>query len=183
MAQIWIDEILSFWFDEVGPKHWFASTPELDASIRQRFGHLHEKLSRELPKEVTEDARAALAAIILFDQFPRNMYRGTAKAFSTDDLALRIAREALEKRLDEGMPPEQKQFLYLPFQHSEVSADQEHSVMLYQALGNEEGIRYAVDHRDIIQRFGRFPHRNKALGRASTPDETAFLEGHKGFGQ
>jgi len=183
MAANWVDDILSFWFDEVGPENWFKSTKELDGTIRRRFGALHGRLAASPPEEMAEDARAALAAIILFDQFPRNIYRGTAQAFSTDDLALQISRDALDKKFDEKLPPEHRQFLYMPFQHSEVSADQEQAVMLFKALGNEEGLRYAIEHRDIIQQFGRFPHRNRALGRASTPEELAFLEKHQGFGQ
>ncbi|WP_159588790.1 DUF924 family protein [Chelativorans xinjiangense] len=183
MAGDWIDSVLSFWFEEIATEDWFKGNGKLDETIRPRFGALHERLSAGAPKEAAEDARAALAAVILFDQFPRNMFRGTAKAFSTDDLAIWIAREAVEKRLDEGLSKEQRQFLYMPFQHSEVLADQEHAVMLFKALGDEEALRYAVEHRDIIERFGRFPHRNRALGRVSTHDEEAFLEGHKGFGQ
>ncbi|WEX09408.1 DUF924 family protein [Chelativorans sp. AA-79] len=183
MTDQWIEDILSFWFDEVGQKGWFASSKELDESIRRRFSKLHQQLAANLPAGLTEDPRAALAAIILFDQFPRNIYRGTANAFSTDDLALHIAREAVDGKLDDDMLPEHRQFLYMPFMHSEVSADQEHAVMLFKALGNEEALRYAIDHRDIIDRFGRFPHRNRALGRTSSEEELAFLEGHKGYGQ
>lgn len=183
MAEDWIEDVLSFWFDEVGRENWFRSTKELDETIRRRFGALHERLSADLHAETPREPRAALAAVILFDQFPRNMYRGTAQAFSTDDLALRIAREAIERRFDDEMSPDQKRFLYMPFMHSEISADQEHAVMLFKALGDEESLRYAIEHRDIIERFGRFPHRNRALGRTSTPDEIAFLEGHEGYGQ
>ncbi|WP_173934412.1 DUF924 family protein [Chelativorans sp. Marseille-P2723] len=183
MAGSWIDDVLSFWFEEVGKEGWFSGGPDLDEAIRRRFGALHEEMSSNLASEAIDDPRGTLAAVILFDQFPRNMYRGTAKAFSTDDLAIRIAREAIERKFDEGMTPEQKQFLYMPFQHSEISADQENAVMLFKSLGNEEGLRYAIEHRDIIERFGRFPHRNKALGRESTQEELAFLEEHEGFGQ
>ncbi len=183
MAAQWIEDVLSFWFDELGPEEWFEGSPELDETIRTRFGDLYESLTSGVPDEVLDEPRGALAAVILFDQFPRNMYRGTARAFVTDDVAVGIARKAVEKGFDNSLPPEQRQFLYMPFQHSEVSADQEHSVMLFKALGNEEGLRYAIEHRDIIDRFGRFPHRNRALGRESTADELAFLEGHKGFGQ
>ncbi|MCT8998191.1 DUF924 family protein [Chelativorans intermedius] len=183
MANDWIDGILSFWFEEIGPKGWFSGGEALDRTIRQRFLALYERLSAELPKEAAEDAHAALATVILFDQFPRNMFRGTARAFATDDLAMRIAREAIDRRLDEKLSKEERQFLYMPFQHSEVLADQEHAVMLFKSLGDEESLRYAVEHRDIVQRFGRFPHRNRALGRASTREEEAFLEDHKGFGQ
>lgn len=183
MAGSWVNDVLSFWFDEIEPEAWFKGSKDLDETIRRRFGALYDRLSATIPKESTEDPESALAAVILFDQFPRHMFRGTAKAYSSDDLAMRIAREAVDKKMDEKLTPQQRQFLYMPFQHSEVSADQEHAVMLFKALGNEEGLRYAVEHRDIIQRFGRFPHRNRALGRTSTREEEAFLEGHKGFGQ
>lgn len=183
MTANWVDEVLTFWFDEVGQEGWFKGNSKLDTKIRDRFGALHEKLGTEALKESAQDPRSALAAAILFDQFPRNMFRGTAKAFSTDDLAVRIAREAVTNRFDEKLSPKERQFLYMPFMHSEVSADQEHAVMLFKTLDDEEALRFAIEHRDIIQRFGRFPHRNFPLGRKSTPEELAFLEEHKGFGQ
>lgn len=183
MSSGWVEEVLSFWFDETGPEGWFGGGGELDETIRRRFGDLYEDLSTNAPKEIGDDPRAALAAIILFDQFPRNMFRGSAKAFATDDLAARIAREAVSKKLDEALEPQQRTFFYMPFEHSEVYADQERAVMLFKSLGDEEALRYAEEHRDIIQNFGRFPHRNRALGRESTARESAFLEEHRGFGQ
>lgn len=183
MAENWIDEVLSFWFEEVGPERWFESTPELDETIRQRFGALHDKLASKLPQEATASPRGALAATIVLDQFPRNVYRGTAKAFATDDQAIGLARKAIDSKLDEHLTLAERQFLYMPFQHSEILADQEHAVMLFKALGEKEALRYAIEHRDIIERFGRFPHRNRALGRQSTAEEEAFLQEHKGFGQ
>lgn len=183
MAENWVDDVLAFWFDELEPKAWFGSSKELDRTISERFGALYERLSKQTSPHLGDDARSALAAVILFDQFPRNMFRGTARAFATDDLAMRIAREAVEKGLDEQLSATERQFLYMPFQHSEVSADQEHAVMLFKMLGDEEPLRYAVEHRDIIQRFGRFPHRNRALGRVSTREEEEFLEQHEGYGQ
>ncbi|WP_011579416.1 MULTISPECIES: DUF924 family protein [Chelativorans] len=183
MADRWVEEILTFWFEEVGPEGWFKPTPELDETVRKRFGALHKRLAANPPEAAGKSQRAALASIILFDQFPRNMFRGSAAAFATDDLALRIAREALDKGFDDGLTPAERQFLYMPFMHSEISADQEHCVMLFKALGNEEALRYAIEHRDIIERFGRFPHRNRTLGRESTGEELAFLEAHKGYGQ
>ncbi|WP_265516385.1 DUF924 family protein [Nitratireductor luteus] len=183
MHNSWVDEVLAFWFRELEPKDWFQGSDALDKTIRTRFGALHERLSGHAPAEAMEDPRTALATVIVLDQFSRNMYRGSAKAFAADDMALRIARNAVDERFDDGMTPEERQFLYMPFQHSEISADQEHSVMLFKSLGGEEGVRYAVEHRDIIEKFGRFPHRNRVLGRVSTQEETAFLEGHDGFGQ
>ena len=129
------------------------------------------------------DARTALAAIILFDQFPRNMYRRQPAAFGTDDLALGIARRALDKGFDAEVDDEAKPFVYMPFMHSEVLADQERCVDLFRAHGDENNLKYAIDHRDIVAKYGRFPHRNRTLGRESTSGETTFLEGHEGYGQ
>ena len=118
----------------------------------------------------------ALALLILLDQFPRNMFRGAARAFATDPLARAIAAGALLKGFDAQVPPEMRGFFYLPFMHSEDLADQERCVALYQAAGDADGLKWAQEHADIIRRFGRFPHRNAVLGRASTPEEQAFLD-------
>jgi uncharacterized protein (DUF924 family) len=179
----WVEDVLRFWFGEIGPEQWYAGGSELDDRIRQRFSNLVSRLRNEVVVDEITDARTALAAIIVFDQFPRNIFRGTAEAFSTDDIAVRIARRALDNEFDSGMTNDEKSFLYMPFMHSEVLADQERCVDLFRALGNEEGLKYAIDHRDIIARFGRFPHRNRALARDSTPAEREFLEGHPGYGQ
>jgi uncharacterized protein (DUF924 family) len=179
----WHDEVLKFWFEELTPEDWFTGKPETDVLVRERFRDLHEELKSAPPPEIETDPRAALAAVIVFDQFPRNIYRRQPEAFSSDDLALRIARNALDRHLDAGMTNVEKQFLYMPFQHSEVMADQERSVDLFKSLANEEAIKYALEHRDIIAKFGRFPHRNRVLGRTTTEAEKAFLEGHEGYGQ
>ncbi|MBX3578505.1 MAG: DUF924 domain-containing protein [Rhizobiaceae bacterium] len=178
---VWVRDVLSYWFEELTQEDWFSSKPATDETIRTRFLDLHARLQSDLPDSVYSDADAALAAIILFDQFSRNMFRGTASAFSTDSLALGIARNAVDKEFDAALPPDRRMFLYMPFMHSEVTADQEHCIQLFAAMGADT--KYAVEHRDIVARYGRFPHRNKALGRQSTTDEIAFLEGHKGFGQ
>lgn len=179
----WVDEVLDFWFGELTREDWYSGTEAFDEKIRTRFGDLHRRLAREFDAKQVNDARTALATVIVFDQFPRNLYRRTAEAFSTDALALEIARRALDRDFDAGLDPQQKQFLYMPFMHSEVSADQERCIDLFKQLENEEGVRYAIEHRDIIERFGRFPHRNRALDRTSTPEEIAFLQEHKGYGQ
>jgi uncharacterized protein (DUF924 family) len=179
----WHEKVLDFWFGELTDKDWFAGGEELDAKIRDRFVALHEELSKGAPAEAKTDPDAALAAVIVYDQFSRNMYRKKPEAFSTDALALEVARHAIDQGFDRELDDRRRWFLYMPFQHSEVLADQERSVDFFKQIGNEEAIKYAVEHRDIIARFGRFPHRNRALGRESTPDEIAFLEGHKGFGQ
>ena len=177
----WVRDILSYWFEELTREDWFTSKTETDETIRTRFLDLHRSLQAKLPEAVYSDRDTALAAIILFDQFSRNMFRGTAAAFSTDSLALGIARNAVEREFEAGLPPDRRMFLYMPFMHSEVTADQEHCIQLFAAMGADT--KYAVEHRDIVARFGRFPHRNKALGRQSTADEMAFLGGPKGFGQ
>lgn len=178
----WASDVLSFWFDELGPDGWFESRPSTDEAIRVRFGALYEDLFRAAPSMVFDTPDTALAAILVFDQFPRNMFRGQARAFASDDLALMIARQAVERGDDATVPQVRRVFYYMPFMHSENAADQEHCVALTAALPGDF-VRYAREHRDIIAGFGRFPHRNRALGRKSTQAEDDFLAGHKGFGQ
>jgi uncharacterized protein (DUF924 family) len=180
---LWQDEVLGFWFGELTHEERFGGAAEVDQKIRDRFEPLYRKLAAAIPSEALKDARTALATIIAYDQFPRNMYRRRPEAFATDTMAVQVARNALDKGLDAELAPEQKPFLYMPFMHSEVLADQERCVDLFKSTGNEEAIRFAVEHRDIIARFGRFPHRNKALGRKSIADEVEFLRGHSGYGQ
>lgn len=179
----WVDEVLDFWFGELTYEDWFSSDETLDRKIRDRFLDLYRQRKADLDIRAVDDARTALAAIILFDQFPRNMFRRTAAAFGTDDLAMGIARRAVDKGLDRELSPSEKPFLYMPFMHSEVLADQERCVDLFSTLGAEDSLKYAIDHRDIIARFGRFPHRNKVLERQSTAAEIEFLQGHAGYGQ
>jgi uncharacterized protein (DUF924 family) len=179
----WQNEILDFWFGELSQEDRFSGEPEIDDKIRQRFGALYEELKSGLDVESVNDADTALAAIIAFDQFPRNIFRRTAAAFATDDLALGVARRALEKGFDAGMDDERRQFLYMPYMHSEVSADQERCVDLFRTLSGDEGLKYAIEHREVIERFGRFPHRNRALGRESTADEMEYLREEGGWGQ
>jgi uncharacterized protein (DUF924 family) len=180
--QDWIDETLGFWFEELTPQDWFEVRPKTDETIRERFGGLYERIGGAVPEAALKDVRAARATIIVYDQFPRNMFRGDARAFATDGLALSVSRNAVEKGFDSGLGLHERQFLYMPFMHSEDLADQERSVELFETT-DENTLKYAVEHRDIIARFGRFPHRNRALGRESTPDEKVFLGEHKGYGQ
>jgi uncharacterized protein (DUF924 family) len=168
----WHDEIIAFWFS-LKPEQWWKADPELDETIRQCFGDLWEA-QRQLPSEsFLEYPDAALAAVILFDQFPRNMSRGHADQFSTDPLALAIARAAVDRKLDEPLEPKERGFLYMPFQHSEELDDQKRSVLLFTALGDDYQLKYAKLHHEVIARFGRFPHRNRILGRAPREDEIA----------
>ena len=176
-------EVLEFWFGTVpGPRRaeWFRKDAAFDAQIRERFGALHEAASR---REL-EDWRAApepmLALVVVLDQFSRNLFRGDARAFAQDAHALECAREAIARGDDRRLLPVQRQFLYLPLEHSEDLADQERCVELMRALEAFEETRgltqWAEKHRVIIERFGRFPHRNAALGRTSTPEELDFLK-------
>jgi uncharacterized protein (DUF924 family) len=167
-------EILDFWFKR-DRKDWFTKNPAFDEEIRARFLPLYERAARgELETWLREPANC-LALVIVLDQFPRNLFRGSARAFAADALALQAARHAVSQRFDRGLSADERSFLYLPFEHSESLADQERACELMQPLGGEV-YDYAVRHRQIIGRFGRFPHRNAALGRDSTPEEIAFLK-------
>jgi uncharacterized protein (DUF924 family) len=170
------DEIVTFWFEELKPKDWYRRDEAVDAKIRERFGAVYEKLKAGVPDDWLDGAEAYLAAIIVLDQFPRNMFRGTAQAFATDENALALAKKAMSKRIDQWLPKEKRAFVYLPFQHSEQTEDQARSVQLFTALGNPVNLDFALRHQAIVDRFGRFPHRNAALGRASTKEEEAFLK-------
>lgn len=168
----WRAEVLKFWFG-LDPEQWWNGGPELDQRIKQNFLKLwFEK--RQLPVEdFLTDPLTAVAAVILFDQFPRNIFRGQAEAYSTDTQALAIARGAIERHFDDELAPEERKFLYMPFQHSENLEDQNRAVLLFTALGDQHQLKYAKHHRDIIEKFGRFPHRNSVLGRVSRPAEIA----------
>ena len=170
------DEVVAFW-REAGYERWFTRDEAFDGEIRARFLATHEAAAAGALNLWGETPEGALALLILLDQFPRNLFRGTPRAFATDALARTIADRALAKGLDQEVPPDLKGFFYLPFMHSENLVDQERCVALYEAAGDEKGLPYAVEHRDIIARFGRFPHRNPILGRAMTEEEAAFLAG------
>jgi uncharacterized protein (DUF924 family) len=170
-----LEEVLSFWFAPGGRERWFERDPALDAEIARRFAPLVEEAAAGRLDALAGEPRGALALCVLLDQFPRDIWRGTPRAFACDEAARRVAGRAVAAGLDRGLPPEERLFLYLPFEHSESLADQERSVALMVGLGDAEWLDYAVRHRDVVARFGRFPHRNAILGRASTPEEEAFL--------
>lgn len=171
-ASDWRAEVLKFWFG-LDYDQWWRGGPELDHRIRQNFLKLWAE-KRQLPVEsFVDDPLTALAAVILFDQFPRNMFRGHADQFATDHLALAIAKAAVNKGFDEDLASDERAFLYMPFQHSESPADQDRSLSLFNQLGDERYMPFAQKHHDIIKRFGRFPHRNAVLGRAPRPEELA----------
>jgi uncharacterized protein (DUF924 family) len=170
LSELWVDDLLTFWFG-LEPKQWWKADPRLDSEIRKRFLDLHEEQRENVPAHFLGSGREALAAVILFDQLPRNMFRGHADQFMTDPLALALAKGAVEKGLDEALEPPERGFLYMPFQHSENLADQQRSLILFTALGDDYQLRYAKLHHDVIARFGRFPHRNAILGRPSRASE------------
>ena len=171
----WRTEVLRFWFG-LDRGQWWGGGPELDHRIRQNFLKLWEE-KRQLPVDAfLSDPLTALAGVILFDQFPRNIFRGEAEQFATDHLALQIAKAAADKGFDAELERRERSFLYMPFQHSENLADQNRGVLLFAEIGDDEQIGFAKKHRDIIERFGRFPHRNAILGRAPRAEELAAGE-------
>lgn len=170
----WVAEVLQFWFATLTPVDWWTKSDALDATVRARFLGLHERLVAADGGD-PDGPRATLATLIVLDQFSRNMFRNTARAFAADPLARRIARHAIDRGLDATLRAEERLFMYLPFEHSEDRDDQALSVQLISQLGNDAWTGYALAHQSIIERFGRFPHRNKALERASTADEIAAL--------
>ncbi|HVV81063.1 MAG TPA: DUF924 family protein [Pseudolabrys sp.] len=167
-------DVVTFWRD-AGAERWFKKDDAFDAEIKRRFLAAHEAAAAGKLRDWENSAEGALALLILLDQFPRNMFRGDKRAFATDPLARAVTAGALIKGFD-GQVGDMRGFFYLPFEHSEDMADQERGVALYKAAGDDDGLKWANMHADIIRRFGRFPHRNKALGRATTPDEQKFLD-------
>jgi len=168
----WRSDVLKFWFG-LDPRQWWRSDEGLDRRIKQNFLKLWAE-KRQLPVETfLSDPLTALAAIILFDQFPRNMLRGHVDQFATDPLALAIAKAAVDQKLDEQLEPRERAFLYMPFHHSENLDDQNRSLLLFTGLGDPNQLKYAKSHRAVIARFGRFPHRNALLGRPPRPAEVA----------
>ena len=172
MVSDWRSDVLKFWF-ELDPKQWWRGPPELDEQVRERFVDLWKEKRQLPPESFLGEPLTALAAVLLFDQFPRNMFRGHADQFATDPLALAIAKAAVDRGLDEQLEGDERGFLYMPFQHSEALADQDRALLLFTKLGDPLQLDYAKKHRDIIARFGRFPHRNALLGRQPRADEIA----------
>jgi uncharacterized protein (DUF924 family) len=172
-------DILDFWFREIGPDRWWVRSAETDEAIAERFRDLWDEWRERTPDSFLGSSDEALAGVILFDQFSRNLFRGYADAFSTDSLALAIARGALDRGLDKGMTGDGLSFLYMPFQHSEDIADQHRSVLLFTALGDPRSLEFAHKHQDMIAQFGRFPARNATLGRAEREGEAEAIEKSK----
>jgi uncharacterized protein (DUF924 family) len=172
-------DIIDFW-RSAGQDRWFDKSPAFDAAIRLKFEPTHHAAARGEYHSWLESAEGALALVILLDQFPRNLYRGSGHAFATDPLARSVTAEAIARGHDRAWPADLRSFFYLPYEHAENLADQDRGVALCEALkaesGDESYLKWAHIHRDIIARFGRFPHRNHALGRTTTPAEQGFLD-------
>lgn len=174
-------EIIDFWFSDEVRQRWFKSTLEFDRQLTERFEETWERARRGDLDHWMQTAEGCLALVIVLDQFPLNMYRGSAKSFSTEAHSREVARQALEQGFDTAMPPEQKAFLYMPFMHSEDLADQDLCLQLFDQPGLESNLRFARHHRGVIEKFGRFPHRNAPLGRDSTPAENDYLGSREAF--
>lgn len=168
-------QVLTFW-NKAGPKYWFKKDTAFDQKIRQQFLITHQAAEMQKLADWESSAEGALALLLLLDQFPRNMFRGTARAFANDAFAREIATRAIKRGFDKKTPLPLRSFFYLPFEHSEELSDQERNVKLCKATKDKELVRWAKLHYDIIEKFNRFPHRNEILGRSSTPEEVAFLE-------
>ncbi len=169
------EALLAFWLQPRVRRRWFRSTPGLDAEIRQRFADLWRRAAAGELGHWEESPEGSVALVILLDQLPLNMFRGRSEAFSTESRAREVADRAIRRGDDAQLPDERKAFLYLPFMHSEDLADQHRAVALFERTGLEDSLRWARHHREIVRRFGRFPHRNAVLGRVSTPEELSWL--------
>jgi uncharacterized protein (DUF924 family) len=168
-------EVLAFW-RAAGSAKWFTKDAAFDAEIAARFLGTYEAAAAGLLTAWEATPDDALALVIVLDQFPRNMFRASARAFATDPLARAVADRALARGFDQRIPESERQFFYLPFEHSENLADQERAIALFGSTGDEDLLKWAKLHADIIRRFGRFPHRNAVLGRTTTPEEQTFLD-------
>ncbi|MDC5851904.1 DUF924 domain-containing protein [Vibrio europaeus] len=168
-------DVLDFWFIELEPKDWFVSSSELDKTITSRFGDLLKSAAQSELFTWRDSAKGRLAEVIVLDQFSRNIYRNTPKAFAQDPLALALAQEAISLGLDQKLETKQRSFLYMPFMHSESAIIHQQAIELFNVTGMENNYEFELKHKVIIDRFGRYPHRNDILGRASSPEEVEFL--------
>jgi uncharacterized protein (DUF924 family) len=173
--------ILDFWYSEEMQGRWFSSTPALDEKIREKFESLWRKAAAGELDGWKETPEGCLALAIVLDQFPLNMFRGKAESFRTEQLAVEIAKYAIDKGHGRHLPAEHLAFLYMPLMHSESLADQDLSVRMFEAAKLESNLRFARHHRELIRKFGRFPHRNRILGRHSTPEEIEYLASREAF--
>ena len=170
-----IEEVLSFWFVQNDREQWWTRDPQFDIVIRSRFGRLHGRAVLGELDDWRDTPEGRLAEIVVLDQFSRNLYRDDSRAFAADGMALALAQEAVRIGADQSVPPVKRQFFYMPYQHSESPRIHEFAVALFEGLADPEGLDFERRHKTIIDRFGRYPHRNRALGRSSTAEEIAFL--------
>jgi uncharacterized protein (DUF924 family) len=180
-VQITPQDILDFWYSKDMQGRWFASTPALDDEIRNRFESFWRQAAAGELDGWKETPEGCLALVIVLDQFPLNMFRGKAVSFKTEQQAVNIAKLAIEKGFDKRLPVQQLAFMYMPLMHSENLADQDMSVRMFEMAKLENNLRFAKHHRELIRKYGRFPHRNNILGRQNTPDEIAYLASKEAF--
>ncbi len=174
-------DLIDFWFSEKVSRYWFNSTEEFDRQLFEDYAELWQQAADEALTEWQESASGSLALVILLDQFPLNMFRGEAKCFSTETQSREVAQAAIDRGFDIDMPTKQKAFLYMPFMHSESLDDQAKALLLFDQPGLEDNFRFSKHHYSIVERFGRFPHRNTILGRDSTNAEIEYLNSKEGF--
>lgn len=170
------NQVIDFWFTEITPEQWWQKEARFDAMIRSRFGALHKQACAGELAHWRDSAQGSLAEVIILDQFSRNIYRDQPTSFASDPLALALAQFAISKGFDEQLSKVQRSFLYMPYMHSESQLIHEQAVTLFSAPGDEKNLDFELKHKDIIDRFGRYPHRNEILGRESTEEELAFLQ-------
>lgn len=170
-------DILDFWFEETSPQQWFQINPEFDAALAERFSEAYEKARDGLLDDWRQNADGCLALCLLIDQFPRNMFRQSKQAYATDSKALVVAKYAVSKGFDQVLPPVKRRFLYLPYEHSENLNDQRSCLAFFEKMKKEDPLSYdyALRHFQVIEEYGRFPHRNKILERMNTPEEEEYL--------
>jgi len=169
------ETVLQFWFHEVAPAQWWKVDPAFDRLVAKRFGDLHRRAASAELYEWRSEPRGRLAEVLVLDQFSRNLYRGDRRAFENDRLALALAQEAVAAKADAALPVEQRAFLYMPYMHSESRLIHEVAERLFRENASQDSHDFELRHKAIIDRFGRYPHRNALLGRESTPEERTFL--------
>ena len=176
-----IEEVIHFWFVETTPEQRYAKDSEFDALVKRKFEELYWRVLKGDTKSWRETSAGRLAEVIVLDQFARNMFRGNKQSFVGDEFALSLSREAIEMGDDEKLPQEQKHYLYMPFMHSESHKVHKEALKIFEEKSDRNGLDYEIKHKEIIDRFGRYPHRNKVLERESTPEELEFLKENSGF--
>lgn len=174
-------QVLKFWFETLSKEQWWQKSEPIDQSIRDTFAQVHQQARLGELSQWRSSAVGCLAEIIILDQFSRNLFRGSAQSYANDGMALALSQEAIRRKLNQQLTTEQRVFLYLPFMHSESLKIHQQAVELFSEPGLEENLKFEYLHLDIIKRFGRYPHRNKDLGRESTEEERLFLQSHPGF--